>query len=86
MRKTIVLMALGLFLSASAANACDGDKAVAKKAKAAKAATKAECAVAEKAGKCDTKSTMATGKHDCCKKGGEVKQEAAKATKAEVKS
>jgi hypothetical protein len=72
-RKSILILALGLFMSATAANACDGPKAMkaGKGKKASATCTKGACAkhtkaMAAKSGSCSAKA-MASGKHGCCK-------------------
>ena len=74
MRKITLLLTLGLFLSATAANACDGDKA-ATKGKKASTCTDAKCmkngkctmtaAAMKKAGCCSSATASATGKANC---------------------
>jgi hypothetical protein len=65
MRKLTLLLTLGLFLSATAANACDGDKAM--KNGKGKKATAAACADQKcmKNGKC-TMTAAAMKKSGCC--------------------
>ena len=83
MRKTIVLLALGLFLSASvAANACDKDKACSMKSskvksaccmKGAKATKTADCTMKDakdctKDPKCVKEMKASKDMKNCCKK------------------
>src|SRR5438552_13373414 len=64
MRKITLLLTLGLFLSVTVANACDGDKAAkaGKGKKATAASTKSACM---KNGKC-TMTAAAMKKSGCC--------------------
>jgi hypothetical protein len=88
MRKAILLLTMGLFLSASVANACDGEKTAAKKTKATKEACKMDkkaCTTAVKEGKCDMKATAASGKMDCCAKKAGAKEAVKSTPKSDVK-
>lgn len=73
MRKSILILALGLFVSASVANACDGDKACShSKAK------KTSMTTAEK--KSCSATAAKSGKMECC-----MKKSASAAKKVEPK-
>ena len=70
MRKTILILALGLFMGATVANACDGDtktcKTGHKGSKACTMATKKDAKACKEMKGCDAKA-MKEGKMDCCK-------------------
>jgi hypothetical protein len=75
MRKLLLILTAGLFLSANLANACDEHKAKASKASNDKAccAKMATTAKKEATGtdkkECTDKASMTKGNHDCCKSG-----------------
>jgi len=66
MRKLILLLTIGLFMSATAANACDGDKATTAKGKKASALCAKHASM--KKGKC-TMTAAQMKKSGCCMHG-----------------
>jgi hypothetical protein len=75
MRKLLLILTAGLFLSANLANACDEHKAKASKASNDKACCAKMATTAKKESsptdkkECTDKASMTKAGHDCCKGG-----------------